>query len=162
MTKYSLVFLFLVIGLAGCRTVDSTVGVIQMVPRFFLESGDPRAMAIRLPQSGVQVAINPKPVFTENDLIGVDLAQVELGKCLLFQLTPAAGRDLYRMSGSNQGRRLVLLINGEPVGARRMDGPLTGGMVFIFVELPDDRLAGLVTELKTNLMRLQRAAARKS
>lgn len=162
MTKGSLVLLLLVTGLAGCRTADSSAGVVQMVPRFFLESADPRAMTIRLPQSGVQVAINPKPVFTENDLTGVELVQVELGKCLLFQLTPAAGRDLYRMSASNQGRRLVLLLNGEPVGARRMDGALSGGMIFIFVELPDDRLEGLVTDLKTNLTRLQRAAARKS
>lgn len=162
MIQRSLVLLFLATGLAGCRTADSRAGLIQVVPRFFLESGDPRAITIRLPQSGVQVPISPKPVFTENDLIGVDLAQVELGKCLLFQLTPAAGRDLYRMSGSNQGRRLVLLLNGEPVGARRMDGPLTGGRVFIFVELPDDRLDGLVTDLKTSLTLSQRAAARKS
>ena len=162
MTKLSFVLFFLAASLTGCRTVDSTEAVSQVVPRFFLESSDPRAMTIRLPQSGVQVAISPKPVFTEHDLTGVDLAQVELGKCLLFQLTPAAGRDLYRMSGSNQGRRLVLLVDGQPVGARRMDGPLTGGMIFIFDELPDDRLAGLVTELKTNLARLQRAAARKT
>lgn len=162
MTQRFLGLLFLVTGLAGCRTADSTPDLVPTVPRFFLESGDPRALTVRLPQSGVQVAINPKPVFTENDLVGVDLARVELGKCLLFQLTSAAGRDLYRMSGSNQGRRLVLLLNGEPVGARRLDGPLTGGMVFIFVELPDDRLDGLVTELKTSLIHLQRAAARKS
>ena len=34
---------------------------------------------------------------------------MELGKCLMFQLTPAAARDFYRLTGSHQGRRLVLV-----------------------------------------------------
>ena len=105
--------------------------------------------------------IGPKPVLTEGDIVNVELMQVELGKCLMFQLTPAAARDLYRISGSNQGRRLVLFLNDVAVGARRMEGPLAEGRVFVFVEMADAALPDLVENIKKTSVALQRAAARK-
>ncbi len=113
-----------------------------------------------LPKSGVRVTIGPKPVFTEGDIVNVELMQVELGKCLMFQFTPAAARDLYRVSGSNQGRRLVLFLNNVVVGARRMEMPLSEGRFLVFVELEDSALPALVENLKKTSVALQRAAAR--
>ena len=37
-----------------------------------------------LPQSGVSLSVNSKPVITEGDIVNVELVQVDLGKCLLF------------------------------------------------------------------------------
>jgi len=105
--------------------------------------------------------VNPKPVITEGDVVNVELVQVDLGKCLMFQLTPSAARDFYRLSGTHQGRRLVLLINDVAIGARRLDGAMADGLVYIFVEMPDDQLPELVVRLKGSSIAYQREIARK-
>jgi hypothetical protein len=160
MTKLIVSLLLVGFFLEGCQTQEKT-DYKPTVARFFLEEADPRTVTAVLPQSGVRVAIGPKPVFTEGDIINVELMQVELGKCLMFQFTPAAARDLYRVSGSNQGRRLVLFLNDVPMGARRMEGPLATGAVLVFVEVPEAELSVLVDNLKKTSAAVQRAAAKK-
>jgi hypothetical protein len=157
----ALLMLVLVGGLAGCRskTADLTPTV---VPRFLIESDAGRgAIAVTLPVSGVQVRVAPKPVITEYDITSVAEARVDLGSCLLFQLTPAASRDLYRLSAENISRRLVLLINGQPMGARVIDRPLEAGMLFIFVEVPDASLPAMVKNLNHTAEIMQREAAKR-
>lgn len=151
-------FLFALM-LAGCQTTEKK-DYTPTLARFFLEEADARTVSVSLPRSGVRVTIGPKPVFTEGDIVNVELMQVELGKCLMFQFTPAAARDLYRVSGSNQGRRLVLFLNNVVVGARRMEIPLSEGRFLVFVELEDSALPALVENLKKTSTALQRAAAR--
>ena len=146
---------------AGCASRASREAT-PAIARFFLESPSGRQAAATLPVSGVRIAIAPKPVITEFDIVNVELAQVELGKCLMFQLTPAAARDLYRLTASNQGRRLVLVLNGEAIGARVIERPLENGTIFTFVELPDERLPALVAGLKRTSAELQREAAKKT
>ena len=145
---------------AGCHTTEK-VDYTPTIARFFLEEADARAVTTTLPQSGVRVASGPKPVFTEGDIVNVDVMQVELGKCLMFQLTPSAARDLYRVSGANQGRRLVLFLNNAPMGARRMEAPLAAGSILVFVETPDEALATLALNLKKTSAALQRELAKK-
>jgi len=108
----------------------------------------------------VNLAVNSKPVITEGDIANVDLVQVDLGKCLYFQLTPTASRDFYRMSVTHQGRRLVLVIDGVALGARRIDGPITNGVVFIFAEVPEEELPKLVENLKKSAAALQKELAK--
>jgi hypothetical protein len=160
MIKIAVNLLGFALLLAGCQTAEK-VDYTPTLARFFLEEADARTIGATLPQSGVRVMVGPKPVLTEGDIVNVELMQVELGKCLMFQLTPAAARDLYRVSGSNQGRRLVLFLNNLPVGARRMEGPLAEGAVLMFVEMPDAALPALVDHLKKTSAAVQRAAARK-
>jgi hypothetical protein len=146
----------------GCRsTGEPARDFTPTLARFFLETTEVGAAAVELPISGVRVTIGTKPVFTEGDVVDVDLVQVELGKCLMFQLTPTAARDLYRLTGSSQGRRLVLMLNQVPVGARRIDAPLADGRVLIFAEISDAALPVLVTNLKKTTAELQRAVARR-
>lgn len=148
--------------LAGCRSMgEPTRDFTPTLARFFLETSDSGTAAVELPLSGVRVTIGAKPVFTEGDILDVELMQVELGKCLMFQLTPAAARDLYRLTGSSQGRRLVLMLNQVPVGARRIDAPLVDGRIFVFAEVSEAALPVLVTNLKKTTAELQRAIARK-
>ena len=96
---------------------DGPGGAGNRAVRFFLESSDGEGLAAVLPRSGVSLRLNPKPVITEVDLAGADEAQVELGRCLLLHLTPAAGRDLYRLTVAHQGRRLALELDGAVIGA---------------------------------------------
>lgn len=160
MTKSVVSLLLLTLFLGGCQTTENK-DYTPTLARFFLEEADARTVRVTLPQSGVQVAVGPKPVFTEGDIVNVELMQVELGKCLMFQFSPAAARDLYRVSGSNQGRRLVLFLNDIPLGARRMEAPLASGSVLVFLEVPDSALPALVDNLKKTSASVQRAVAKK-
>jgi hypothetical protein len=161
MIKRAVGLLLVTVAFAACQTEPVTGDFKPALARFYLESGETQVARIVLPQSGVAVAIGPKPVLTEGDIVNVEVVQVDLGKCLLFQFAPAAARDLYRLSASHQGRRLVLMLDGAPVGARRIDGPLSGGEVLVFVEMPDEALPELVVRLKRSADKIQRDLAKK-
>ncbi|MFM8336891.1 MAG: hypothetical protein ACKODK_15145 [Opitutaceae bacterium] len=140
--------LFGVVLLGACASADKPGERAGITARFHLESADGEGLPAVLPRSGVVLSLNPKPVLTEADIAGADVAEVELGRCLLLTLTPAAGRDLYRLSVAHQGRRMALQLDGAFIGARRIDGPISDGRVFIFIELPDEALPGVVAELR--------------
>lgn len=147
------------LGVAACQTAPRDPA--PTIARFYLESADPRAATVELPQSGLKLGLAPTPAITEGDIVNVEIAQVELGRCLMFQLTPAAARDLYRFTAANQGGRLVLTINGAAFGARRIDAPIADGALLVFAELPDSALPALVANLKQTSAGLQRAAAKR-
>ncbi len=136
--------------LSGCRsTASAPAPYAPLVARFFLEARpDELAVPVTLPQSGVTLKVAPKPVLVEYDIVNAEIAQVELGRCLLVQLSPAAARDLYRLSVGAVGRRLVLTLNDEAIGARRIEAAMAEGFVLIFVETPDERLPEIVERLK--------------
>ncbi len=144
----------------GCLSTPKTVEA-PAVARFVVEAGDGQpGVVLTLPVSGVSVRVQPKPVISEFDVASVAEAQVELGRCLAFRFTPGAARDLYRLSASHLGSRLVLVINGQPVGARVLDRAIDGGVLFIFAELPDDALPALVQDLNRTTAALQAQAAK--
>ncbi len=145
------------LGLSGCATTKP-VDYTPTQARLFLESADANAPTVKLPKSGVVIAVSSKAVITEGDILNAEVVQVELGRCLLLQVTPSAARDLYRLTGSNQGRRLVLTLNDVALGARQIDRPFDEGAVMIFVELSDTELATLVADLKRTSAVLQKAA----
>ena len=155
----SLLGLAALFATAGCNT--SKKNYIPEVVRFYLESapGDAFASAT-LPISGTQIAINNKPVIVEVDITAVQLAKADMGQFLLFQLTPDASRDIYRLTASNQGRRLVLTINGNPLGARQIDRPFSTGSIATFVELPDSVLPELVKNINGTSTDLQKEIAK--
>ena len=157
-------FLPLLAGLllAGCASKPRVPPESIVRVRFMLEAADNRSLSLELPRSGVRIAVNPQPVVTEFDVIEAAVAKVELGRCLMFRLTPSATRDLYRLTGTNQGRRLVLTVDGNPLGARRIEAPIADGTIFVFAELPDEALAKLVEDVRASSAELQREIARKS
>lgn len=156
-----LILLGWVLALAGCATSEKRGDYKPTWARFFLEASGAEGTPVTLPVSGVNLVVNAKPVLTEGDIANVELVQVDLGKCLAFQLTPAAARDFYRLSGSHQGRRLALLVDGEPLGARRIDGAIADGVVFVFLEVPEAQLPGLVENLKKSSIAMQKELRRK-
>lgn len=149
--------------LAGCQTASQPPKAYEpLVARIFLEAKPGETgVAVALPDSGVTINVGPKPVVVEYDLANAEVAQVELGRCLLLQLNGAASRDLYRLSVSALGRRLVLSLNDRVLGARRIDEAIAEGTVLFFVEVPDAELPALVERLKRTSADLA-AAARKA
>ena len=154
-------FLLLALALAGCHSPAPT-DYSPTHARLFLESADGLGPTIKLPKSGVVISIGSKAVITEGDIVNAEVAQVDLGRCLLLQLSPSALRDLYRLTGSNQGKRLVLTLNDIPLGARKIDAPFSDGSLLIFVEMTDVQLEGLVRDLKRTSLEIQKDIKRKS
>lgn len=133
----------------GCETgTKAKTTTAPVVARFYVETTSANAPVVTLPQSGVQLHIGARPVFSEYDIVRVNVAQVELGQCLLFQLTPAAARDLYRLSVAHHGLRLVVFLNGTAAGARRLEAPIDDGAIAIFVERPDAALPALAAGIE--------------
>lgn len=161
--RLALVAVLLLAGgfLGGCASAEKPADHASILPRFHLESATNDGTPVTLPQSGVGLLASVKPVLTEGDVVNVELVQVELGRCLLFQLTPAAARDFYRMSVASQGRRLILFLNGRALGARRIEGPIADGAIFVFVEVPEADLPALVDALKKTTAALQKEILRK-
>jgi hypothetical protein len=155
--RYLVAALSLLLMTSGCSTAPIAANQPTLA-RFFLESSNNEGVHVVLPQSETGITVAVKPVFSEFDITRVEIAQVELGKCLLFQLTPAAARDLYRLSASNSGHRLVLMVNGRAIGARRIEQPLNDGAIVIFVEAPDEALPELQAGLRKTALELQRRA----
>ena len=161
MKQYSFVWLTIATGLlAGCQSPPpKSAGLAPLVARFNLETNPGEiAVAVQLPQSGVRLGVAPKPVFSEYDINNAEVARVELGLCLLVQLTPAAKRDLYRLSVPAQGRRLVLSLNDVFLGVHRIGHAMADGVVPVFLEVPDERLPGIVARLKSTSAEIARAA----
>jgi hypothetical protein len=149
------------LSFSGCQSKAPT-DFSPTHARLFLESTDGRGPTKTLPKSVVVISIGTKAMITEVDIVNAEVAQVDLGRCLMLQLTPAATRDLYRLTGSNQGKRLVLTLNDVPVGARTIDAPFTDGTLFIFVEMTDAQLEDLVRDLKRTSFGIQKDIQRKS
>jgi hypothetical protein len=149
-----------VLAFSGCATApEPAKDFAPLVARFYLEAKPGEAgVAVMLPQSGVTINVAPKPVVVEYDIANAEVAQVELGRCLLVQLNGPASRDLYRLSVGAIGRRLVLALNDQFVGARRIEAAMEDGAILIFVELPDAELSTLVDRLKGTSAELAEAA----
>jgi|GEM_PF-876264 len=155
--------LAVVIALAcgGCASWRRPPPAPETVARFLLEAAPEQvSVPLVLPLSGVLVRVAPKPVLSEFDIAEVALAEVDLGLCLAFRLTGAAARDLYRMSVSQMGKRLVLLVNGQALGARVLDGAIEGGVLFMFIEAEDAALPALVRDLNAAAVFLKAEAAK--
>ena len=138
-------------GFASAPRVDYT----PKLACFFLEALG-GAVGLTLPQRGLQLAVSSKSVLTEYYFPDVSIAQVELGRCLMFRLPAAAARDLYRLTVPNQGRRLVLVVDGVPLGARRIDRPFDDGAVLVFAGVANSELPGIAENLLKTSAELQR------
>jgi hypothetical protein len=147
---------------AGCQTSPKAPDYQPLVARFFLEVRPGEAgVPVQLPVSGVRLTVNPKPVLVEYDIVNAEVAKVELGPCLLLQLTPAAARELYRMSVTHLGQRLVLFLNDGPVGARRLEQAMADGVVLVFLETPETDLPAQVARIKRTATDIAAAAKKK-
>ncbi len=136
---------------AGCNSTggfndqsELPAGVKRVEARFFLEvAGDPMGAA-PMPISGTRVPINPNPVFHELDIAAVGLERDSIqGARLIFQFNGEAARELYRMTTTNQGRRLVLMLNRQTVGAYPITAPVSNGRLVVYPELDEKLLPDL-------------------
>ena len=95
-------------------------------------------------------------MLTEYDFLDVGVVELDLGLCLQFTLSHQASRAFYQTSANNQGKRLVLLVNGKALGLRRIDRPVSNGVIYVFVEVPDGELPELAKNLKDTSIEVQK------
>ena len=148
---------------AGCGSGSSKKKDYPVtVARFLLEASDRDVGSqVRLPISGTTISILPKTYFTEYDVMKCEVVDNELGKCLYFQLTEQASRDLYRLTASNVGRRLVTTVNGTVIGAVRFDRPISQGFIITYVEAPGEDLLLMAKNISRTSEDARKEAAKK-
>ena len=132
----------------------------MQVPRLMVESrgmnyGGSRGTQLTLPISGSTIFVDSTPIVSEYDIMNAEMVKVDLGLALMLELNDTARRELYRRSVTNKGDRVVFTANGKAVGARVLDGPITDGRFYTFVEIDDDELGQFVLDLKESIAELQ-------
>lgn len=159
-TVASIVLLLLTSGcFKGVYGFKNKVENMQ-VPRLMIES---RGMnyagsgetELTLPISGSTIKVENKPIVNEFDIINAEMVSVEMGLALMLKLTDTGRRELYRRSVTNKGNRVVLTSNGKAIGARVLDGAITDGIFYTFVEIDDEELGQFVLDLKESIAELQ-------
>ncbi len=137
---FALLLSFALAFFAGCAS-SKKKNYPETVARFLLEASASEAGAtVQLPRSGTTIRVAPKTYFTEYDIVSCTAVFNEFGRSLVFKLTPEASRDLFRLTATSRGKRLVTVINGVAVGARRIEDPLSDGYIVTYVEIEDERL----------------------
>lgn len=144
---------------AGCKK-DKDLENLS-VPRLMIESrgvnyGAMSGNTLTLPVSGTMISIQEEALVHEFDILNVEMVKVDMGVALLVQVGGQGARNLYRGSVSNMGGRIVLTVNGNPIGARRIDGAIQDGNFYTFVEVDDEELDQLVLDIKETLVEIQK------
>ncbi len=144
-------------GLAGCR---STTIENPHIPTIHLEAagsvpGDKHPF-VTLPVSETKVRVFDQPLFDPMDIIRIEMVRVARGLAVRYLLTPTASRQLIRSSVDNIGYRFVFFDNSSPIGARKIDGVIEDGILYTFLEVPDDELPELVADMNRTLVEFRR------
>jgi hypothetical protein len=131
------------------------------IPRLMIEtrgyiSDASTGNIITLPLSRTTINIQGDPIVNEFEIQNVEMVKVDMGVALLVQTGGQGARDLYRASVSNIGRRIVFMVNGNAIGARRIDGAIQDGNFYTFVEVDDEELGQLVLDIKDTIVELQK------
>ena len=145
--------------LCGCKKEQNPKDLI--LPRLMIEVrgvdyGVMQGTIVKLPVSGTTITIQDQPFINEFDILNVEMVKVDIGVALLLQVSPQASRSLYRRSISNMGGRIVLMVSGNAIGARRIDGAIEDGNFYTFVEVDDEELGKLVFDMKASLATIQK------
>lgn len=153
-----IVTLILCLIVPGCRKNETTIP-IPYVARFYVES-QPHlphewSTPICMPISQTLFNVYPKPVILEGDIENIELVQVDLGQCLLFEFNQSATQRLHQLSQSNSNETLFLFINDVPVGFQTLQEPIQDGKLILFVEIADKALPDLVLGLKKSLSKIK-------
>lgn len=156
-----LVLLLAALFTAGCGS-SSKKDYPVTVTRFLVEAtGDEVGVNLRLPVSGVVVRAGPKAILTEYDIVSAQVVESDLGPAVMFQLTTQASRDMFRLTATNLGRRLVTTVNGLALGVTRLDRPLGDGVVISYLEVKPEALSELVENINKTSADMQKEVSKR-
>ncbi|MCH8475248.1 MAG: hypothetical protein LAT55_08470 [Opitutales bacterium] len=168
-----LLFLSLVtttVFFTGCQTGPrSQRGDFEpLYAKFYLEAPDDTRMrgrteTVTLPISDVQIDVDVRAVFVEWDITEVELVETRDGPVFAFRLTRDAARDFMRdIRERDRQRRLVTVISSDNpsvrpiVGAAPVARAFSGGIVYMYLEISDERAAEVARNLDLTSEAIQR------
>lgn len=157
MMKYStlLILPLFLIGCNHCKTCqDPTIASFHLEADSFLNEGS--VESVQLPISGISSNIAREAVFNQNDIESVEIAQLDLGKCLKFNFKPEAKEKLTALAETPDKETLYLLVNKKPMGFRTLEGPLEDDSLCMFVETPEKNLVSLANTLNSSTNSLRK------
>ncbi|MCC5788348.1 MAG: hypothetical protein JJT75_01845 [Opitutales bacterium] len=145
----------------GCQTSPrSQQGDFEpLFAKFYLEAPEDtrlrgRTETITLPISDVQIDVDVRAVFVEWDITQVELVDTRDGPVFAFRLTRDAARDFMRdIRERDRQRRLVVIITADDpsfrpiVGAAPVVRSFSGGIVYMYLEIPDERAPEIARSL---------------
>lgn len=129
--------------------------------RFYLETASSGrtgvwAQPMTLVDSNLTYYVKPDPLITEASITNIQLVKVQSGQlAFLFHLDEFGSKALYRASVSDNGRMLILNVNGKAIGARQLDGAISDGRLYTFTELPPKEMEELYDKLVKNTESVQ-------
>ncbi len=144
----------------GCSTVPKP----KQTARLHLQAVDDGkrfnrpSMKITMPSTQTDYYINPNPIISEGDIANIELARVDLGLCIQIDVLGRASNALFQNTVGYQGLRLFLLVDGKPVAARVIDGPIQGTL-YMFLDMDEDKVANFVWDLKESCAKYRKALA---
>jgi hypothetical protein len=127
------------------------------LPTFYLEMGNAyntldQSQELNFEHSGLHYTVYNKPLIQPWNVLNVELVRVDSGKLALrFSFDDEGQRELYRTSVTNMGRMIVTVVDGKPIGARQIDGPMQGGVFYTFSELSEEELMELVPKMQESV-----------
>jgi hypothetical protein len=142
--------------LASCFSSSQREQNASDLPHFYIEASHAeirtnRTASVQLPASGSVIAIKPVPSIPAFDIDSVKLVPDEMGSTLRFQVNPRMRLQLMRLTADSLGKRLVLVVGQQPVGATRIHRVIEDGTITLFVEWPDDALPAAVERINRAL-----------
>jgi hypothetical protein len=125
----------IVLGLTGGCSHNKIKGNLKLAS-FHLETSPnipiPYSEQIKMAGRGKVVHVESKACLNEYDIVNVELVQAKANGVnvllFLFEFTPQASRSLYYITATNQGRFLLLKINGVPISLELIRNPISTGL----------------------------------
>ncbi len=160
-----LALLAALLAVPGCDTYKDPP---KYLPLFYMEAPPTAGVAFTMPDSKLQYRRLPDPFLTVGDLQWIRLGSIDVRGvttlCIYFQFTDQAKQELYLQSARSPGRHIFFFENPDkPTGARLIDGPIDGGLLFVITDTADAKeIQQLVDDLQTSLTRFQEMRKSKS
>jgi len=147
----------LLLVFVGCR---STTIENPHVPTIYLEAAGSVPGSehpyVTLPISETKIRVFSNPVFDPMDIIRIEAVQVDRGMAVRYLLTPSASRQMIRSSVDNIGYRFIFFDNETAIGARMIDGVIDDGILYTFLEVPEEQLPELIEDMNRTLVEFRR------
>lgn len=153
------VLLWLLLLLVGCQT---TKELPKNDFQIFIEQQEDSdgllwASTATLPISQVKIRICNQPVLCPGDMEYVRTTESDFGSCFVFQLTQRAAIQFYRIAIDGQGRKMVLVFNGRPIGlSLPIQQNSLDGTVTIFPEIDEEELSQMADDINQVITSLRK------
>lgn len=133
--------------LSSCQTpTPLDADAIQL----FAETSGASGHEWRLPQSGVAVVTESKPVVDARDVVATRVVTLDLGPALVVDLAPSGASQLAARA-AHGASRLVLVSRGRALGIARLAAGASLTQISMFVEMPVGELNAWSSSLESRL-----------